>query len=99
HLLDLHFSLHDALPIFTAQLLKEQGYNTIGIFMKNWDDTDEFGVCTATEDYEDVRLVAEQIGIPYYSVNFEKEYYDRVFRYFLEIGRAHVCTPVTFRSR
>src|SRR5690625_1953515 len=68
----------------TAQLLKEQGYNTIGIFMKNWDDTDEFGVCTATEDYEDVRLVAEQIGIPYYSVNFEKEYYDRVFRYFLE---------------
>jgi tRNA-specific 2-thiouridylase len=68
----------------TAQLLKEQGYNVIGIFMKNWDDTDEFGVCTATEDYEDVRLVAEQIGIPYYSVNFEKEYYDRVFRYFLE---------------
>lgn len=68
----------------TAQLLKEQGYNTIGIFMKNWDDTDEFGVCTATEDYEDVRLVAEQIGIPYYSVNFEKEYYDRVFKYFLE---------------
>ncbi|MCD2136812.1 tRNA 2-thiouridine(34) synthase MnmA [Salinicoccus halitifaciens] len=68
----------------TAQLLKEQGYNVIGIFMKNWDDTDEFGVCTATEDYEDVRLVAEQIGIPYYSVNFEREYYDRVFKYFLE---------------
>ena len=42
----------------TAKLLLEQGYNVIGIFMKNWDDTDEFGVCTATEDYEDVRLVA-----------------------------------------
>ena len=68
----------------TAKLLKDQGYNTIGIFMKNWDDTDEFGMCTATEDYEDVRLVAEEIGIPYYSVNFEKEYYDRVFRYFLD---------------
>lgn len=68
----------------TAQLLKEQGYNVIGIFMKNWDDTDEFGVCTATEDYEDVRRVAEQIGIPYYSVNFEKEYYERVFQYFLD---------------
>jgi tRNA-specific 2-thiouridylase len=68
----------------TAKLLKDQGYNTIGIFMKNWDDTDEFGVCTATEDYEDVRLVAEEIGIPYYSVNFEKEYYDRVFQYFLD---------------
>ncbi len=51
--------------------------------MKNWDDTDEFGVCTATDDYEDVRLVAEEIGIPY-SVNFEKEYHDRVFQYFLD---------------
>lgn len=68
----------------TAKLLLEQGYNVVGIFMKNWDDTDEFGVCTATEDYEDVRLVAEEIGIPYYSVNFEKEYHDRVFSYFLE---------------
>src|SRR5699024_3185409 len=67
----------------TALLLKEQGYDVIGLFMKNWDDTDEFGVCTATEDYKDVALVAEQIGIPYYSVNFEKEYWDRVFEYFL----------------
>ena len=40
--------------------------------MKNWDDTDEYGVCTATEDYKDVAAVADQIGIPYYSVNFEK---------------------------
>ena len=56
----------------TALLLKEQGYDVIGIFMKNWDDTDENGVCTATEDYKDVAAVADQIGIPYYSVNFEK---------------------------
>lgn len=68
----------------TALLLKEQGYDVIGIFMKNWDDTDELGYCTATEDYKDVALVADQIGIPYYSVNFEKEYHDRVFSYFLE---------------
>lgn len=68
----------------TAKVLLEEGYNVVGIFMKNWDDTDEFGVCTATDDYEDVRLVAEEIGIPYYSVNFEKEYHDRVFQYFLD---------------
>lgn len=68
----------------TALLLKEQGYDVVGIFMKNWDDTDENGVCTATEDYKDVAKVADQIGIPYYSVNFEKEYWDRVFEYFLK---------------
>ena len=72
----------------TALLLKEQGYDVIGVFMKNWDDTDEFGVCTATEDYKDVAAVADQIGIPYYSVNFEKEYWDRVFEYFLAEYRA-----------
>ncbi|MGA8944310.1 MAG: tRNA 2-thiouridine(34) synthase MnmA [Thermoactinomyces sp.] len=68
----------------TAWLLKEQGYDVIGLFMKNWDDTDEFGHCTATEDYEDVRRVCTQIGIPYYSVNFEKDYYQKVFQYFLD---------------
>lgn len=67
-----------------ALLLKEQGYDVIGVFMKNWDDTDEFGHCTATEDFEDVRRVCDHIGIPYYSVNFEREYMDRVFTYFLE---------------
>lgn len=71
-----------------ALLLKEAGYDVVGLFMKNWDDTDENGVCTATEDYEDVALVAESIGIPYYSVNFEKEYWDRVFEYFLAEYRA-----------
>ncbi|MBO0477124.1 tRNA 2-thiouridine(34) synthase MnmA [Vagococcus sp. DIV0080] len=67
----------------TALLLKEQGYDVVGVFMKNWDDTDDNGVCTATEDYKDVAKVANQIGVPYYSVNFEKEYWDRVFEYFL----------------
>ncbi|BBI34828.1 tRNA 2-thiouridine(34) synthase MnmA [Cohnella abietis] len=68
----------------TALLLKQQGYDVIGVFMKNWDDTDEFGVCTAEEDAEDVRRVCNQIGIPYYTVNFEEEYRDKVFEYFLE---------------
>ncbi|MDO4661803.1 MAG: tRNA 2-thiouridine(34) synthase MnmA [Tissierellia bacterium] len=66
-----------------AYLLKKQGYDVIGIFMKNWDDTDENGVCTAEEDYKDAVRVCEQLGISYYSINFEKEYYDRVFSYFL----------------
>ncbi|MFC5591101.1 tRNA 2-thiouridine(34) synthase MnmA [Sporosarcina soli] len=71
-----------------ALLLKEQGYDVIGIFMKNWDDTDEFGVCTATEDYEDVIQVCNEIGIPYYAVNFEQQYWDKVFTYFLEEYKA-----------
>ncbi|WP_017728605.1 tRNA 2-thiouridine(34) synthase MnmA [Halalkalibacterium ligniniphilum] len=72
----------------TALLLKEQGYDVIGIFMKNWDDTDESGFCTATEDYNDVIRVCNQIGIPYYAVNFEKQYWDKVFSYFLEEYKA-----------
>lgn len=71
-----------------ALLLKEQGYDVIGMFMKNWDDTDEFGVCTATEDYEDVIRVCNQLDIPYYAVNFEQEYWDKVFTYFLEEYKA-----------
>lgn len=71
-----------------ALLLKEQGFEVIGIFMKNWDDTDEFGHCTAEEDAEDVRRVCDQIGIPFYTVNFEKQYYDKVFSYFLDEYRA-----------
>ncbi|WP_336805198.1 tRNA 2-thiouridine(34) synthase MnmA [Bacillus subtilis] len=67
-----------------ALLLKEQGYDVIGVFMKNWDDTDEFGVCTATGDYDDVIRVCNQLGIPYYAVNFENQYWDKVFTYFLD---------------
>lgn len=67
-----------------ALLLKQQGYDVIGIFMKNWDEPDEFGYCTAAEDYEDVRRVCNQLEIPYYTVNFEQEYWDRVFTYFLD---------------
>jgi tRNA-uridine 2-sulfurtransferase len=67
-----------------ALLLKEQGYEVIGVFMKNWDEKDDEGFCSAEEDYEDVRKVCDQIGIRYYTVNFVKEYWDRVFTYFLE---------------
>jgi len=66
-----------------ALLLKKQGYDVVGVFMKNWDETNEMGECTAEEDYDDVRKVCDHIGIPYYTVNFVKEYWDKVFVYFL----------------
>lgn len=68
----------------TALLLKEQGYNVVGLFMKNWEEKDENGVCTSQQDYDDVAKVCQKIGIPYYSVNFSKEYYEKVFKYFLK---------------
>lgn len=67
-----------------AYLLKEQGYNVIGLFMVNWEENDENGNCTSEDDYEDVKRVCNALGIPYYSINFAKEYWDRVFEYFLE---------------
>ncbi|MBQ9308571.1 MAG: tRNA 2-thiouridine(34) synthase MnmA [Clostridia bacterium] len=67
-----------------ALMLKEQGYDVIGVFMKNWEETDTNGVCTAETDWEDVRQVCETIGIPYYAVNFSREYWDNVFAYFLK---------------
>lgn len=67
----------------SALLLKEAGYDVVGLFMKNWDEKDENGVCTATDDSDDARRVANQLEIPYYTINFEKEYWDRVFTYFL----------------
>ena len=65
-----------------AYLLKEQGHEVIGLFMVNWEERD--GTCTAEADYEDVKRVCNKIGIPYFSVNYAKEYYDRVFKHFLE---------------
>ena len=73
-----------------ALLLKEQGYDVIGVFMKNWDESNDVGICTSAEDYDDVRAVCDAIGIPHYSVNFVKEYWERVFSVFLkeyEAGR------------
>lgn len=68
----------------SALLLKEQGYEVIGLFMRNWHETDQSGCCTADEDFYDVREVCNKIGIPYYSIDFADEYYERVFRHFVE---------------
>ena len=66
-----------------AYLLKQKGENVVGVFMRNWEESDDSGACTAEQDYADVQTVSEQIGIPYYTVNFSKEYRERVFSYFL----------------
>lgn len=73
-----------------ALLLKEQGFDVVGLYMLNWEEREEDGSCTAEEDYADVRRVCAKLDIPYYTVNFAKEYLDRVFSYFLaeyEAGR------------
>lgn len=67
-----------------AAILLEQGYEVIGLFMQNWEEEDDNGVCTAVTDYEDVKRVCNKLKIPYYTVNFAKEYWDRVFKYFLD---------------
>ncbi len=67
-----------------ALLLKEEGYDVVGLFMVNWEEEGEDGACTAEADYEDVRRVCNKIGIPYFTVNFAREYRERVFSYFLE---------------
>ena len=67
----------------SALLLKQQGFDVIGVFMNNWEEKDEHGVCTSQADWNDVQDVCEHIGIPYYSVNFAREYKDRVFSHFL----------------
>ncbi len=77
-----------------AVLLKEQGYNVIGLFMRNWDSTtnnDVLGnpdindeICPQEIDYQDAVNVAKKIGIPIFKVDFIKEYWDNVFTYFLD---------------
>jgi tRNA-specific 2-thiouridylase len=68
----------------TALLVKLMGYETIGIFMKNWEEQDESGQCSSEKDFADVKRVCEQLEIPYYSLNFVDEYRDNVFASFLE---------------
>lgn len=67
----------------TALLLKQQGYDVIGLFMKNWEDDDNDEYCSSRQDLLDAVSVADTIGIPIEAVNFAKEYKERVFKDFL----------------
>ncbi len=67
----------------SAWLLKEQGYEVIGLFMKNWEDDDDSEYCSTREDWIDAVSVADVLGIDIEAVNFAAEYKDRVFAEFL----------------
>ena len=72
----------------TALLLKEQGWDVEGLFMKNWEEDDTADYCSAAEDLNDAQAVADQLNIPLRSVNFSAEYWDEVFEHFLAEYRA-----------
>lgn len=76
-----------------AIVLQKQGYEVIGLFMRNWDSladgelngpTTSSGICPQEEDYNDAKAVCDALGIPLHRKDFVKEYWDYVFTYFLE---------------
>ncbi len=67
-----------------ALLLKQQGYEVEGLFMKNWEEDDTENYCSAAEDLRDVTTVCETLNIPLHTVNFASEYWDNVFQYCLD---------------
>lgn len=83
--------------------LKEQGYDVIGLFMRNWDSladgeidgpTTSTGMCPQEADYNDAKAVCDKIGIPLYRKDFIKEYWDYVFTYFLkELEKGRTPNP------
>lgn len=77
----------------SAILLQQQGYEVIGLFMRNWDSladgeldgpTTSTGQCPQEADYDDAKAVCDKLGIPLYRKDFVKEYWDYVFTYFLD---------------
>ncbi|MBS0337583.1 MAG: tRNA 2-thiouridine(34) synthase MnmA [Proteobacteria bacterium] len=66
-----------------ALLLKRQGYDVVGLFMKNWEDDDDDEYCSTRQDLIDAASAADVIGIELEAVNFAAEYKDRVFASFL----------------
>jgi tRNA-specific 2-thiouridylase len=66
-----------------AWMLKEQGYDVVGLFMKNWEDDDDSEYCSTRQDWIDAASVADVVGVDIEAVNFASEYKDRVFAEFL----------------
>ena len=93
-----------------AYLLKKQGYEVAGGFMRNWDsllNNDYLGnptinddICPQEKDYQDAKKVAEKLNIPLYRIDFVKEYWDYVFTYFLkEYEKGRTPNPDIFCNK
>jgi len=87
-----------------ALLLKEQGYEVVGLYMRNWDSaanndvlgnpTNDDEICTQEADFNDAKLVCDKLGIELHRVDFVSEYWDHVFTYFLdELKRGRTPNP------
>ncbi len=72
----------------SALLLKQNGYEVTGVFMKNWEEDDNDQFCAASEDIKDAQAICETIGIDFKKINFAAEYWDHVFEYFLQEYKA-----------
>jgi tRNA-specific 2-thiouridylase len=72
----------------SALLLKQQGFDIAGMFMKNWEEDDRFGECTAAQDVADAEAVASSMGMILHTRNFATEYWENVFEEFLSEYRA-----------
>lgn len=77
-----------------AHLLKQQGHEVVGLFMKNWEEKDENGVCSSEKDWQDVERVSQKLNLTYHSMEFVEEYRDQVFAHFVkEYKEGHTPNP------
>ncbi|MBI2792907.1 MAG: tRNA 2-thiouridine(34) synthase MnmA [Gammaproteobacteria bacterium] len=72
----------------SALLLKEQGFDVQGLFMKNWEEDDSSTFCSAETDLADVKSICKKLNIPLHTVNFSQEYWENVFSLFLDEYKA-----------
>ncbi|SQI40077.1 tRNA-specific 2-thiouridylase mnmA [Leminorella richardii] len=72
----------------SAHLLLQQGYQVVGLFMKNWEEDDSDEYCSAATDLADAQAVCDRLGIELHTINFAAEYWDNVFEHFLAEYRA-----------
>ena len=83
-----------------AYLLKQAGHDIFGLFMKNWEEKDAEGHCISEKDFHDVIAICNVLNIPYYSVNFSKEYFENVFSLFLkDLKRGFTPNPDVLCNR